>query len=271
MKKIYNKKTKQFNLTLPNGVEVNLKGIEENNDKIKFYFSSNEDDFKEVRVEEAWMNLDHVMINKNGEAHVNFANLRQEMGSKGYSKKLNRLFEIIQLKSQLNKYRILKRDTILSSVKDKNRHPFLKFDGRYPVELYRPIYDIANPYTEFIGDYQLPENVIRDKVKLEKPGKDKEENNSREDSPMGGTDRFISDIDNSNIMPEKKLSDINKVIPQKSCSSIENGIMDKLEPESNKSESDGRPRQDAHIISPLNLSNLKRKDSTKSDMYKSSP
>jgi len=72
LKKIYDKDTKKFTLDLPNGVSVNLKGIEENNDKIKFYFTNNEDDFKEVRVEEAWMNLDHICINKDGEAMINF-------------------------------------------------------------------------------------------------------------------------------------------------------------------------------------------------------
>merc|ERR1712110_1387679 len=116
------------------------------------------------------------------------------------------MVEIVQLKSQLNKYRILKRDTILQSVKDKNRLPLLKVDARFPVELYRPMYDIANPYTDFIGDYIIPEDVIKDRVMLpEGVTKDQEKykrrNSNLETSPFNETDRFISDAENSNIMP----------------------------------------------------------------------
>jgi hypothetical protein len=88
-----------------------------------------------------------------GHASINFGKLRAEMSRSGYSKKMDKLMELVQLKCQLNKYRTLKREAVLAS---KRVVVGKDAEGRYPVELYRPYYEASDPQGRFGEGYALP-------------------------------------------------------------------------------------------------------------------
>ena len=94
LKKIWDKKTETFLLPLPNGVSVRLSGVLDDGEKIKFKIG--EDEYKEIRNEEAWINYGHIEMSPEGHASINFGKLRAEMSRSGYSKKMDKLMELVQ-------------------------------------------------------------------------------------------------------------------------------------------------------------------------------